>query len=104
MLFEPAKYDRNAGKTFRPSKKWNREPTDEEFEAFFPQYVEWTHSANSEIAKIIGGDYVHILQDSYAKNPFWQFWVYHCNGEKECVAQGDGQFDPALIGRPGEKF
>src|SRR5438105_4102792 len=101
MLVQPAIYYERAGKSFRPAKKWNRKPTDKEFETFFPEYIKWVHTVNAELAEIIGEDHVYVIQDSYAEKPFWEFWVYHANGEKECVAKGDGPFDPALIGRAG---
>jgi len=99
IVFEPAIHYDRASQSIRPAKKWSREPTDEEFGSFFHEYVEWMHTVNTELSQIIGGDHTYVLQDRYAKEPFWEFWVYHANGEKECIAKQNGIFDPGLIGR-----
>jgi|SRR5260221_8169394 len=99
VLFEPAIHYDRAAQGIRPAKQWSRQPRDEEFKTFFTQYVEWMHTVNAELSEIIGSDHTYVFQDSYAEEPFWEFWVYHSNGEKECVAKQNGFFDPSLIGR-----
>ena len=47
-----------------------------------------------EKAKIVNAEHRYVVQDRYAEHPFWQMWVYSPNGEKKCVAKGDGIFDP----------
>ena len=104
MLFQPAIHWDRGTNAIQTPKKWDTEPTDEEFEAFFPEYVEWMHSVNLALSEIIGSDHTYVFQNSYAEEPFWEFWVYHANGEKECVAKDYGRFDPSLVGRPKDIF
>jgi hypothetical protein len=97
--FEPAIHFDRVTKNIRPTKHWSSEPTNEEFHTIFLDYVEWMHTVNGELSRIIGGDHTYVLQDRFAERPFWEFWVYHANGEKECVAKQYGFFDPSLIGK-----
>jgi hypothetical protein len=99
MVFEPAIHYNRATQVLRPAKLWSREPTDEEFRTFYPQYVEWMHTVNLQLSEVIGGDHTYIFQDGHADEPFWEFWVYHANGEKECVAKETGFFDQSRLGR-----
>lgn len=99
LLFEPAIHWDRGTNSLRPAKQWSRQPTDDEFGIFYSQYVEWMHTVNAELSSIIGSDHTYVFQDSYADEPFWEFWIYRANGEKECVATQMGFFDPRLIGR-----
>jgi hypothetical protein len=99
VLFVSAKHYDHAKKSIRPEKLWNRPPTDAEFESIFSEYREWMHTFNAELSAIIQGDHTYVVQDRYAKSPFWEFWVYHANGERECVTRKNGIFDPAFLGR-----
>ena len=99
VIFDPKVHYDPSNRTIRPAKEWNPYPKDEDFEAFYPQYMEWMHFVNSELSKIAGQDHTFVFQDKYAPKPYWEFWVYHANGEKKCVAKQYGVFDPRLIGR-----
>ena len=93
VLFEPAiHYDRQA-KRVSLTKKWSPKPTDEEFESFFPEYIEWMHTVNAEVSEIIGSDHIYLVKDKYSEHPFWEAWVYHPNGERECFDKGEGFFE-----------
>jgi hypothetical protein len=81
-------------KNIRPKTVWVGPRTDEVFELYRP----WMHTVNAAISEAIQSDHVYVLQD-WAKNPRWEFWVYHPSGERECVAEGDGVFHPSMMGR-----
>ena len=81
-------------KEFKPVKKWHPQPPPEAFTAFFPQYIEWMHVVNLEVAHLINKDHRFIVYDQHAENPFWEMWVYHANGQKECIAKCNGRFSP----------
>jgi hypothetical protein len=99
IAFQPGVHYDRATNTIRLAKQWSPQPSEEDFHAFYPQYVEWMHAVNAHLSEITGSDHTYVFQDSYADEPFWEFWVYHANGEKECVAKQRGFFDPSLIGR-----
>ena len=83
-----------AARQIRPRKYWHPRPSAEDYEAFFPQYVQWMHSVNTQLARIHQADHIFVLQDRYAKQPFWQKWLYRVNGEKKCIATGHGPYIP----------
>jgi hypothetical protein len=89
-------YARNS---VRPAKQWSPNPSEEDFHAFYPQYVEWMHTVNAQLSEILGCDHTYVFQDRYADEAFWEFWVYHANGKKECIAKQGRLFDPRLIER-----
>ena len=97
VLFEPAVHLDRATNCIRPVKQWGRQPTEEEFDTIFTEYIEWMHTVNGHLSEIIGGDHTFVVQDKFSEQPFWEFWVYHADGGKECVAKGDGIFDPSWI-------
>lgn len=97
VVFEPAIHWDQDANSIRPEKWWSRDPTTEEFRAFLPHYREWMHTVNAELSRIIDGDHTYMLQDRDPAGPRWEFWVYHANGAKECIAQEDGIFDPSLL-------
>ncbi len=88
-----------ATNSVRPAKQWSPNPSEEDFHAFYPQYVEWMHTVNAQLSEILGCDHTYVFQDRYADEPFWEFWVYHANGKKECIAKQGRLFDPRLIER-----
>lgn len=81
-------------KNIRPKTIWKGSRTKE----MFPKYEAWIHSVNQRISERIQSDHVHVLQ-TWFETPHWQFWVYHTVGSRELIVEGDGKFDPSLIGR-----
>jgi hypothetical protein len=81
-------------KNLRPKTKWVGERTDE----MFPKYQAWIHTVNRRIAETVKRDHSYVIQ-TWLKQPHWQFWIYHPNGDQKLVAEADGKFDPAWLGR-----
>lgn len=94
ITFDPAKYSHGKQGYGPPDKQWLPQPTEEEYAAFFPEYCEWIHGVYAAIAHIIQRPYGAILQDRRSQRPHWEAWLYHPDGSKECVEQGDGLFPP----------
>ena len=92
--FEPAIHYNREAKQIRPLKKWNPQPSNKDYESFFPEYIEWVHLVNLEFAKIVNGDHLCVFSDRYAKHPFWELWLYQANGEKKRLKKAYGIFKP----------
>jgi hypothetical protein len=99
FVFDPELHHHPESRMIAPAKHWSRSFDDAEADAILPEYREWAHTVHGEIADILGESCVYVLQDSAATLPFWEFWVYHPGGTKECVKRGTGRFDPRMMGR-----
>ena len=93
IALDLAEYRRDP-KNIRPKTKWVGERTEE----MFPKYQAWIHTVNHHISEAIQSDHVYLIQ-TWFQPPHWQFWVYHPSGDKKLVAEGDGKFEPSVIGR-----
>ena len=81
-------------KNIRPNTKW----TGKRDKEIFLKYQEWIHTVNHRISEAIGSEHVFVIQ-TWFEPPHWQFWVYQPTGDKKLIAEGDGKFDPAMMGR-----
>ena len=68
----------------------------EEFDSIFPEYIYWMHTGvNGQLSENHPPEGITPL--SCARQVFGaailEFWVYHADGGKECVAKGHGNFD-----------
>ena len=94
IQFDPARdHDRTSGYTHVP-KRWEPQPSDEEFAAFFSEYCEWIHTVYSEVSKLINRPYRAVLQDRRSAQPHWEAWVYEPDGTRTCASKGNGYFQP----------
>ena len=81
-------------KSLSPKTEWTGDRTEE----MFPTYLSWIHTVNGIISKAIQSDHTYVIQ-TWFEPPHWQFWLYHPDGTKTLVQEGDGQFDRSWIGR-----
>ena len=79
----------------RPKVTWTGTKTAE----IFSRYMEWIHTVNGVISKIINQQHVFVIQDWSSNPPHWEFWVYNPDGNKKCVQSGEGLFNPAWVKR-----
>lgn len=93
ISFDLKEYRRDP-KNIRPRTTWagNRS------KGMFPQYQAWIHTVNQRIAEALQTDHAYVIQ-TWFEPPHWQFWVYHPNGDKKLVVEGNGQFDVSVLGR-----
>jgi len=71
----------------RPWKDFSRLPTDDEAPAMFPEYLEWVHLVNAEIAAQIDSDVIYLLLDSYATPPLQELWLYQKSGGRKLIGK-----------------
>ena len=69
----------------QPLKRLSRAPTDDEAPAMLPEYRQWVHLVNAEIAKSIGGPCLYILADSQSEPPLAEWWLYEPGSPPELL-------------------
>lgn len=94
VTFDPAMEARGEHGYGPPTKQWSPQPSEEEFDAFFPEYRDWIHTVYGQIAHLINEPYRAVLQNLRAQPLRWEAWIYHPDGRRECVAKGTGAFKP----------
>ncbi len=94
VTFDPAIHWNREAQRVTPAKHWHPKPDYKSTKAIFSEYLEWMHTVNAQIAQIIKADHRYVVTDSHAKKPTWEAWIYHADGTKECVAKGEGVFNP----------
>jgi len=76
--FDPAKYRK--GKAIYQRIYWKGKPTPE----IIPRYLEWTHTVNAEISRVVNGKFLYLAQTG-ADPSGWERWVYYPDGRRERV-------------------
>jgi hypothetical protein len=99
FVFDPSVHYDPVSRQISPAKEWSSRPTDEEADSLYPEYREWAHTVNSEIAEVIMSECTYVFMDSFSDPPTWEFWLYGPGGKVECIKRGIGLFDPRWIGR-----
>ncbi len=74
-----------ASNHIQPLKRLSRAPTDDEAPAMLPEYRQWVHLVNAEIAKSIGGPCLYILADSQSEPPLAEWWLYEPGSPPELL-------------------
>lgn len=83
-----SRVDPEAEPQFHPKMVWTGTRTAK----MFPDYLDWLHTVNASISKTVNHPHTCVIQDWSSQPTCWELWVYHPDGNKECLMKGDGVF------------